>query len=375
MKDKFLKYFEAFKTICNRYVSPLLFIGLVAIIYFGYGVWAFLGGIVVFLILVGTLSLNFIWFVPTGYVGYKKVKGKINEESYDVGAHFRIPYLHETCLMYVMPITLTYRDKKKVASRNETDIEYLITYKINEKYVHLLFTLYTEKYFELHMSKWIDAVFDNFINKLTYLQIQTQKDMVEKIASSLLMQKVDEECSKNELSKQAGTHKLHRYSYNANEKMTLFINGKDQEIPKLELDDLGEEDIEGVNFFEYITLMINTIGFEKKYEDACAEVIVAQAQKDKAEIDGEKAIVLAKKQADVIKIKADAEAEAKVKMAEAEAEAKKLTGAAENKVREELGQILENNPKLLKDELAKHFPKVFGGANPMINLDDMLGEK
>jgi hypothetical protein len=70
-------------------------------------------------------------------------------------------------------------------------------------------------------------------------------------------------------------------------------------------------------------------------------------------------------------IVADAEAEAQLKKARAEAEALKLKGASENEVKEKLGEILKTHPELLKEVLAKNFPKVYGGSN-IINLDNIL---
>ena len=75
-------------------------------------------------------------------------------------------------------------------------------------------------------------------------------------------------------------------------------------------------------------------------------------------------------------MQADGEAAYVRKMAEAEAEAMKLKGASENEVREKLGEILKAHPELIKEVLAKNFPKVYGGGNvtPMMDLGDLLGK-
>ena len=54
----------------------------------------------------------------------------------------------------------------------------------------------------------------------------------------------------------------------------------------------------------------------------------------------------------------------------------KLKGASENEVREKLGEILKAHPELIKEVLAKNFPKVYGGGNvtPMMDLGDLLGK-
>lgn len=71
-------------------------------------------------------------------------------------------------------------------------------------------------------------------------------------------------------------------------------------------------------------------------------------------------------------------AEEKKKQTEKLAEAKKIAilaaGEAENDVLERLGQILKEHPELNINELAKHFPQVFGGGGvmPTINMEQML---
>ena len=63
-----------------------------------------------------------------------------------------------------------------------------------------------------------------------------------------------------------------------------------------------------------------------------------------------------------------------IRAAEAEAEALKMKGASENEVKEKLGEILKTHPELLKEVLAKNFPKVYGGNN-IINLETVCREQ
>lgn len=356
MKE-FMRKIEVLKYFVNRYVLPVLAVSIVALVSFGF--WGL--GTFVAILFVAVSSINFVWFVPTGFVGYKRVMSKLRPKSYKDGVHFRWPFVTDTYLMDVRVITKTLTDTKKVLTRNNVDVEYTLTYQVDERYAHLLFRYMGDNYFDTHIIKWVDAVFDTFVSKLTYPQLQTQKAEIERIASALVAQEIDRKCS--EVSADEGFHEVQRYDFKADVKEAIDLDedGVEEEVPVLELVDLGEEEVNGVNFFKSFDLKINKVTFEAGYEDARANVAIAKAEKSKAEIDGAKAVILAEKQAKVIEIKAAAEAEAL-----------KKKGAAENEVKRVLGEVLNSHPELLKEQLAKNFPKVFGGANPMINLEDML---
>ena len=117
----------------------------------------------------------------------------------------------------------------------------------------------------------------------------------------------------------------------------------------------------GENYFLSFDLKINKVIFESAYEEARAKVAVAKAAVAEAEQKKQEAIVTAEGQREILRIKA-----------EGEAEAIKLTEGAKNEKIEELAKIYNLNPILVKKVLAEHFPTVFGGAQPMINLDQMV---
>jgi hypothetical protein len=47
-----------------------------------------------------------------------------------------------------------------------------------------------------------------------------------------------------------------------------------------------------------------------------------------------------------------------------------MKGASENEVREKLGEILNAHPELLKEALAKNYPKVVGSGT-IVNLNSL----
>jgi len=83
-------------------------------------------------------------------------------------------------------------------------------------------------------------------------------------------------------------------------------------VLKLELEGTPV-DLPGVNPFEKVSLRINTVVFEKAYEDGKAGVKAAEAKLEETRLEAEATLV-----------KADATAKAKLKLAKAKADATKL---------------------------------------------------
>ena len=345
------------KGVCNKIVAPLSIVMIIlALCGWGGGASFIIGS----LLLVVAMLPNFIWLVPTGWVGFKAVFGKVQSKSYDDGMHLKVPFITDTFLTDLRVQTKNETDTKKVLTRNNVTLEYTLTYQVDKDYAHLLFRYFGEHYFESHLHKWVDAVFDTFVSHLTYPQLQTQKEEIERIASALIRQEVDMKCG--EASMTDGTHTAYRCKFSSDDTIAVDLNedGSTEDIPKLELMEWNE-DVEGVNFFKSFDLKINKVTFEEGYENARAKVAIAKAEVAEAEQKKKQAIIFAEGQKDVARIKA-----------EGEAAAIRLQGAAENEVKEVLGTILKNNPSLIKEVLAQNFPKVYGG-NTMVNLDSMLG--
>jgi regulator of protease activity HflC (stomatin/prohibitin superfamily) len=289
----------------NIVILPIsILLLLVAVIFGG----ALLYGIAL-LLLLGALAVNCLWFVPTGYVGYKTRFTKLVNKSYSDGINFLIPFIEEGNLLDTRVITKVESDTKKVLTRNNVTLECTLTFQIDPRYASQIFRFWGVNYYDTHVSKWVDACFDTFVSKLTYPQLQTQKDKIEEIASALVLQEVDKKCS--EASKDMGSHEAFRAEYTADVKKAIDLDedGTTEEIPMLELK-TWQEFTDGVMFFKSFSLKINKVTFESEYEDARAKVAVAKANVAKAEHEKEAALILAeaKKQAKILDAEAEAEA-------------------------------------------------------------------
>ena len=121
--------------------------------------------------------------------------------------------------------------------------------------------------------------------------------------------------------------------------------------------------VDGINFFKLVSVTINNNEPNEKIQAAYENVSIARIAAE------EEAFKSQQK-----KIAAQAEKDVRILRAEAVAEYKRLIGESENEVREALGRIFQTYPELVKETLAKNFPKIIG-ANVLgnIDLDKMLG--
>lgn len=390
--SNFQTMFEAGKKWSNLVILPLGSVILILSLFIFH--WLFIAAM---LLLCIWLMMHALWFVPTGYIGYKRVFGKLKNKSYQDGIKLIVPFITDTYLMDVTQITKDIHDVKKVKTRNNITLDVTLTYQVDERYVHLIFQYMKENYFETHLSKWIDATFDTIVSQRTYAEFQSQKAEIEHIVSALIVDDIDKRCS--ELTKDTGkTHAVTSYEVvTATEcvpnpakdptnpahaalpdyisvpvMIPLEIDDETTEyVPKLELVEFSDTR-EGVNFFKSMDVKINKVSFEETYEQARAKVAVAKAQTAEANEKKKQAEILAEAKKIALIKEGEAKAEAYLKMEQAKAEGLKLTLASENDAKNHLGEIIARYPGVLKNELAKNFPKVFGG-NTMVNLDDLLG--
>ena len=329
----------------NMIVLPISILLLLVALFFG---GALLYGIAL-LLLLGALAVNCLWFVPTGYVGYKTRFTKLVNKSYGDGINFLIPFIEEGNLLDTRVITKSESDTKKVLTRNNVTLEYVLTWQIDPRYASQIFRFWGVDYYSTHISKWVDATFDTFISQLTYPQLQTQKEKIEEIASALVLQEVDKKCS--EVSRDMGSHEAFCAEYKADVKKAIDLDedGTTESVPMLELNTWNEY-TEGVMFFKSFSLKINKVTFEAEYEEARAKVAVAKANVAKAEHEKEAALILA-----------EAKKQAKIKDAEAEAESIRKTGEAQAEAIEKIGKKLEENPDYVVLERAKNMPDTVAG--------------
>ena len=359
MANNFQSKFESFRKWANITVLPVSVIGVVCGVIFQMPLitLSFAG------LFVLTLSLSFMWFVPTGYVGYKTVFSRLVEKTYHAGLNWIIPIITDKYLMDTTVITKSLSDIKKVKTRNNITLEYTLTYKLNERYVFQVFKQMRGSYWETHLSKWIDAKFDTIVSWLTYHEFQLRKDDIEAMASKLIQEEVDIKCTEMSRGMTRGRNTIR---YNVATIMEDIPAADDpSKMVTIETRVLTEivEIVDGVNFFEFVDLKINRVKFEADYEQAIAKVAVAKAKTVETEE--------LRKQ---VEIQAEAKKQAMITEAEGKAMAMRLQGESENEVRRVLGEILKDHPELLQEELAKNFPRVYGGST-MINLGEMIERK
>ncbi len=335
---------------------PLSFIGIFILGLTNCWVWMTLD-ILVFIFLGG---INFIWFVPTGSVGYIMVLNKLSDRTLKPGLNWVIPIVTDKYLMDTTVITKVITDTKKVKTRNEVKLEYTLTYQLKEEYVSEVFRQMKANYWDTHVSRWIDAKFDTIVSWLTYPEFQLRKDEIEDMASKLIAEEVDKKCREMSCDEFSILSPATRYNV-AKSRITVPSADDPTHSVTLEVSNIYEHMVNepGVNFFKFIDLKINKVKFEESYEQARSKVAIAKAQTIEAEEKKKQILILAK-----------SKKEAEILKAQGEAKALLLKGASENEVRKVLGEILRDHPELLKEELAKHYPKVLGG-NTIVNLENL----
>jgi regulator of protease activity HflC (stomatin/prohibitin superfamily) len=301
-------------------------VGIILISVLGLGIgWAVIGVSSFLLILVNSLVI-----VQPGNSGYLKVFEVLRNKSYHQGIHFVVPFIST-----LKEVDIRLKEHRcttaKMMNKNlrEVEIDYVLNYRVNENLVHLLHKYIGENNFmQTALCPWLDSCISQVVAEKEYSDINGKiKDLQDEIQLRFKT-KVRDECLK--------------FSPSA------------------------------VDMFSQISVSIQNIEYDAEYKKSISELAVEQNKKQIMEAKKEQLKIQAEGEADYMKIKAEAEADALQKKAQAEAEALRLKGASENEVKEKLGEILKNNPELLKEVLAKNFPKVYGGTS-IINLDDLLG--
>jgi regulator of protease activity HflC (stomatin/prohibitin superfamily) len=296
---------------------------LISVLGLGIG-WAVIGVSSFLLILVNSLVI-----VQPGNAGYLKVFEVLRNKSYSQGIHLVVPFIST-----LKEVDVRLKEHKcttaKMMNKNlrEVVIDYVLNYRVNESEVHLLHKYIGEdKFMTTALCPWLDSCISQVVAEKEYSDINGKiKDLQDEIQTRFEA-KVKSECLK--FSPFAG------------------------------------------DMFSQISVSIQNIEYDTEYKKSISELAVEQNKKQIMEAKKEQLKIQAEGEAEYLTIKAKAEAEALRKKAEAEADALRLKGASENEVKEKLGEILKNNPELLKEVLAKNFPKVYGG-NSIINLDDLL---
>ena len=300
-------------------------VGIILLTVFGIGLgWSIIGISTALLLLVNSLVI-----VQPGHAGYLKVFEVLQDESYTQGIHFVAPFIST---MKEVDIRLQEHrcttETKKNKNLREVKIEYVLNYRINEKLVHLLHKYIGEdKYLTTTLCPWLETSITDIVSQKEYSDINGKIKELQLEIQAAFLEKVRTEC--------------------------IALNTEAEEL------------------FAQLSVSIQSIDFDAEYTKSISELAVADNEIKIVEKKKEQKLIIAQAEAEAMKVKAEAEAEAMKVKAEAEAESLRLKGASENEVKEKLGEILKTHPELLKEVLAKNFPKVYGGSN-IINLDNLL---
>lgn len=265
--------------------------------------------VIAFLATAFAVVINGLYVIMPGHSGYKITLGKMANRSYPAGFGWMIPFVST---MTEVDITKqTHKDVNTMKNQNRRDITltYVLTWNLDPSNVHTLHATIGE---------------DNYVAKALCPQLDA--------------------CMTNIIAQE---------TYDT-------VNGALKELSEKIMDEFV--DLYDDKLFQNVKLNIVEVKFDQDYEEAVAKA---------AKVEMERKIIA--EQAEQLKISAQAKADALRIEAEAEADALRIKGTSENEIRKALGKILERHPELIKEELAKNFPKVFGG-NSIINLNDILGK-
>lgn len=318
MTTDFISGLVSAKSLVNK-IGGILLVLAIALCFFhlGWGITA----IVIIILLV--LGVNSLCIVMPGNAGYQIVLGKLLNSPLDAGLRIVWPFI--TSVTEVDVRLQKHEDTNIMKTSNLRDIQltYALTYQVDKDFVHLLHaTIGENNFISTALCPWLDAVMTEVVASKTYEDINGKLGDLSKEIEAAYLIKVEDQCT----ALTANRHGI------------------------------------GHNLFKNMSVAITDVKFDEEYTEAVSKLAKTLKEKE---------IIAA--QAEQLKISAQAKADALRIEAEAEADALRTKGTSENEIRKALGKILERHPELIKEELAKNFPKVFGG-NSIINLDDILGK-
>lgn len=277
------------------------------------GFWFWWCWILAVAVLGFTVFINGLYVIMPGNAGYKITFGRLANKSYSAGFGWMIPFV--SAMTEVDITQQTHQDTNTMKNQNRRDITltYVLQWNINPKEVHTLHTTIGE---------------NDYVKKALCPQLDA-------CMTNIIAQETYDTVN----------GALNNLSAKIMAEFTLLYDA---------------------SLFQNVKLNIVDVKFDKDYEEAVAKA---------AKVEMERKIV--EEQAEQLQIATKAKADALLTTANAEAEALRIKGASENEIKERLGRILKKHPELIKEVLAKNFPKVYSvggnGATPMLNIDEMLG--
>ena len=373
---KFLKLIKFIQGLTKIVVLPISLLIMAISLIWGVGGTMFT---ISFFMVLGALGILSLWFVPSGFAGVKQVMGKLVNQSFKDGIHFIIPFVTDTHLMDLREIiSVPITDTMKVLTRNDLTITYIVTFTIRPEYAHIMWLkLGGQGYFATHVSHWVDGAINTLVSKLIYAQFQTQKGEIEEIISKVVAVELDKQSSA--ATKEYGHHDRECYDIDMSEKKFYDINNNGQliEVPVIKLietkvymvekevpdpadpsktikkwvdeEQLWKENVEGINFFDYVKITIKEVKFEKEFEEAQRKLVVEQTRKATATVAAERQAI----------------------EAEGDAKATRIRGEGQAAADKAIGDVWDNSPGLTRRSATEHMPKVVGGNN-IIDINKLL---
>ncbi len=300
------------KSLINKIAGAIALVGLLTLLYStGWG-WTIVV-IAVALILV----VNSMCIVMPGNAGYLIVLGRLINKPIQSGLRFVVPFISSVTEVDVRLQKHEDTNTMKTADLRDITLKYVLNFEVDKNYVHLLHAHFGENDFvSKALCPWLDAVMTQIVASKKYEDINGRLADLSSEIETAYLNKVNLQC----------------------------------------------RNIVGMNIFSNMSVAIIDVQFDEEFTKSVSELAKAEKDLEVVKAKGEQLVTSEKAQAEAIKIKADAEAEAM-----------RIKGASENEVRERLGEILKAHPELIKEVLAKNFPKVYGSSvNPMMTMDDIL---
>lgn len=429
----FLEKVPVFQKWSLRVVLPTG-LGLLVLGFFT-SLWLVLLGVLLTLIAITFLCM---WVVPTGNIGYIEVFQEVKPKTYHPGLNWYIPVITDRYLMNTRLIEYVRIDKKKIIEGTDIIFNETFNYRLKKDKVHKVFQMMSANYWQT-VEKWVDAAIDGVTSKFTYAEIRTDldgfKQMIAKAIQSAVEKKCRELTAKEYATKETVT--LYRLEpvferiidpnqptiqvvdtnvptkkiVDPNQPTIKVVDPRDPskviEVPNLitvpnmvtipnyitvpvmvKIEEGGKEEtvqkkemveyqetLQGINFFDLLTITINDVMYPKSYQDARDQFVTARVEVGTAQETAKKWEIQAEGKAKALSIQAKGEAEAIKAKGEAEAAALEAKGEAENRVMEERGRVLADNPELISQEVAKNYPTVVGGAMPTLGIDDIVNRR
>jgi regulator of protease activity HflC (stomatin/prohibitin superfamily) len=318
--------------------------------------------------------------VPTGNIGYVEVFQKVKDKTYQPGLNWFIPIITDRYLMDTRVQEFSRVDKKMIVLGTDIVFRETFNYRLNKDLVHVVFSTMGPNYWSTVME-WVDNSIDNVTSKFSYAEIRANQEGFKDMLLKGVQTTVEKKCRELTSSLYPTPSLVDVYEleniFDTIEDPTnpgTFISvpkmievEEDGVVEKIQVKEMVAKSVtlQGINFFDLMTLTINDIKYPEAYQEARDKLVKERV-----------AVAVAKETAKRVETLAEAKKKAKELEAEAEATAIRKKGEAENEVLAQRALTLEQNPALIQETVAKHYPTVVGnGVMPTLSVGHILRKK